>query len=180
MVNSAGLFYFLGYGMSSNYPNRDRLSNLSFSKLCFLCDRLGISPIPLLYQFDYKFLNVLRKEHRPETVKGSWFSSIWRANNSAPDILKESTYNGCIDFELHPAKQMLVVVMWDGNSFNGQREMERCKWEIKVDDSMSLTCKELCYCMVMKIQEHAKKQHEENLRKQSLEAIDKVIGQYLQ
>lgn len=163
-----------------NLSNTSKLSNLSFTALCDLCIKLGQAEIDLWYMFDYKFFDTVRKEVSLGTVKGKWRDSMEETPGPAPDIMKESTYSGCLDFAFRPAEKILKVTMWDGDSFRGGRERVRCSWDIVVNDSMTEVCKEICSFMVDEITKHAKKQYEKAMEKQKLIGIDSVIGEYLQ
>jgi hypothetical protein len=125
---------------------------------------------------DSDLFHKVRKLHAEKPLKytGEWLKS-WRCNGS-PILEKESTYRGCIDFEIL-SRNKIEFTLWDGDVLYGNKEDRRCTFIVTVPERIILpVLKEkitkLSYCLEERQEEKRREANRLKVESLLLEGCD--------
>ena len=88
---------------------------------------------------DSDLFHKVRKLHAEKPLKytSEWIRSWNSSYNGSPILEKESTYRGCIDFEIL-SRNKIKFTIWDGDLLYGDKEDRRCTFIVTVPERIIL------------------------------------------
>lgn len=136
-------------------------------KEIFIYDRFGLWA-------EFSQIRKLIEQEKASVFSGKFFNSWYK--DKTPNIFEESTFSECLEMSFNIETSLLKITMWDGDSLYGQKQTERCEWEVKVSAASIPWLKDRAVKLLYQVAQNIR---DEELRKQEEARVNEIVNSLL-
>ena len=123
---------------------------------------------------EFSQIRKLIEQDKASVVSGKFFGSWYK--DETPNIFEESTFSECLEMSFNIETSLLKITMWDGDSLYGQKQTERCEWEVKVNAASIRWIKDRAVKLLYQVAQDIR---DEELRKREEARVNEIMNNLL-